>query len=173
MNSPIADPSVARLFVGLWPDAEVRDAVLACAARWTWPSGARRVPWPKLHATLHFLGAVPRERVAGLVQGLAVPFEPFSLQLDQAEVWPNEVAVLRPVQVPHELKSLHLRLRIALMQLDQPTARDKLVPHVTLARRAGGARAPAEPPSIRWAVGGYALIESMPSSAYRVLQDYP
>ena len=79
-----APPAFARLFVGLWPDDVVRDALLAHAEHWSWPAGVRRVQRDKLHMTLHFLGAVPRERVASLVQGLAVSFEPFELTLDLA-----------------------------------------------------------------------------------------
>lgn len=168
-----APPAFARLFLGLWPDDDVRDAVLAHAERWAWPKGARRVQRDKLHLTLHFLGAVPRERVASLVQGLAVSFEPFELTLDLAEAWSNDVAVLRPSVVPAALSDLHHRLRVALHALEQRSARERLVPHVTLARQARGAIPPAQSPHLRWPVGGYVLIESQPPRSYRVLYEYP
>jgi 2'-5' RNA ligase len=107
------------------------------------------------------------------VQGLAVSFEPFELTLDLAEVWSNEVAVLRPSVVPTVLSDLHQRLRMALQTLEQRSARERLVPHVTLARHARGAMAPAQSLHLRWPVGGYVLIESQPPRSYRVLYEYP
>lgn len=164
--------SPARLFVGLWPNETVRDALFACAERWTWPPGARRVPRNKLHLTLFFLGAVPRERVAALEQGLAVPADGFELLLQRAEVWPNEVAVLRPLAVPPGLQLLHERLHGALAELGVAPSRERWLPHLTLARRARWAVPCDARPPIRWAVRGHALIESTPSSAYRVLREY-
>jgi len=174
MSSPPPDPaSFARLFVGLWPNDAVRDAVHAHAECWLWTASSRRVPRSKLHMTLHFLGGVPRERVPELVRGLDVPFVPFALQLDRGEVWSNQVAVLQPRTTPNALTALHGRLQIALGQLQQPTAREALEPHVTLARKAKGARSPPLLEPITWRVDGYALIESLPSAGYRVLFEYP
>ena len=174
MSSLPPDPaSFARLFVGLWPDDAVRDAVCAQAERWRWTPGARRVPRSKLHLTLHFLGGVPRDRIPELVHGLGVPFAPFILQLDRAEVWSNQVAVLQPRKVPTALTALHERLQLALGQLQQPTAREALMPHVTLARKAKGTQPPILARTIDWRVDGYVLIESMPSAGYKVLYSYP
>src|SRR4029450_6447491 len=64
----------ARLFLALWPPSEVLDAALRHAAQWSWPRGARRVRPDKVHMTLHFLGAVPRDHIDALVDALAVPF---------------------------------------------------------------------------------------------------
>ena len=168
---PHASLSFARLFVGLWPDDGVRDAVQAHAERWGWTPPARRVPRAKLHMTLHFLGGVPRERLPELARGLSVRFDPFVLRLDHAEVWRNQVAVLCPRVAPSGLIELHERLQLALGQLEQPSAREALLPHVTLARQAKGSQ-PVRGDSIRWDVGGYALIESTPDSLYHVLVDY-
>lgn len=165
-------PSFARLFIGLWPDEAVRDAVDQQAGRWAWTPPARRVPRAKLHLTLHFLGAVPRERLPALERGLAVRCDPFSLRLDHGEVWRNQVAVLCPRHVPQPLLELHERLRTALGQLELPTAREEpFAPHVTLARQAKGSRPVAVAP-IRWDVRGYALVESTPDSRYQVLFGY-
>jgi 2'-5' RNA ligase len=167
--------SFARLFIGLWPDSATRDALHACERRWVWSPRAVPVLRERLHLTLHFLGAVPRERVAGLVDGLDVGFDPFELTLEQAEVWHGGVAVLRSVDVPPALQALHARLHAALDTLQQPSVREHLLAHVTLARHAQGARPPARFTPIRWCVDGYALIESerRPPASYRVLQAYP
>jgi RNA 2',3'-cyclic 3'-phosphodiesterase len=170
-TGPHASDAFARLFVGLWPGDTVRDAVQAHAERWAWMPSARRVPRAKLHMTLHFLGGVPRERLPELVHGLTVRFQPFVLRLDHAEVWRSQVAVLSPRTVPPGLTELHERLQVALGQLQQPTAREALLPHVTLARQAKGSQ-PAAGDAIRWDVDGYALIESTPDSRYHVLYAY-
>jgi len=173
MSSLPPDPaSFARLFVGLWPDDAVRDAVCAHAERWRWTPGSRRVARSKLHMTLHFLGGVPRERIPELVHGLGVPVAPFILQLDRCEVWPNEVAVLQPRRTPSALQAQHERLKVALGQLQQPSTRDELAPHLTLARKARGSQPPLLPRAIDWRINGYALIESTPQDGYRVLFGY-
>jgi 2'-5' RNA ligase len=171
---PSSPQSCARLFVGLWPSQGVRDAVRRHADRWTWPQGAALVPDAKLHLTLHFLGAVERDRIDGLLQGLALPFEPFALRLVRGELWPGGIAVLRPAGTPAALQSLHARLHGALQRLGQRSVRPRLTPHVTLARRALGAVPPPAPDDIAWAVDGYALIESslQPPAGYRVLRRY-
>lgn len=170
------DPSAratARLFIGLWPDDTVRDALCAQRREWTWPGRQAPVAREKLHMTLHFLGSVPRERLPVLVRGLDVPFEPFELMLDHAELWRGGIAVARPLAVPARLLRLHERLRAALDALQQRTARDELVPHVTLARKARRAVPPTVVEPIRWPVDGFALIESQPPGPYRVVGDYP
>jgi len=165
----------ARLFVGLWPDASVREAIIAQRRAWVWPPGVALTPPERLHLTLQFLGAVARERVAALVQGLDVSFEPFELQLVLSEVWSGGIAVLRPTTTPAPMRSLHVRLGAALRALEQPAARDGLQPHVTLARRAAGAVPPSDMATIRWPVGGYVLIESglPPPRRYRLVAQYP
>jgi 2'-5' RNA ligase len=169
---PFDSESDARLFIGLWPDDAVRDALQRDAERWGWTPSSRRVPRTKLHMTLHFLGSVPRERVADLAHGLAVRFEAFVLRLDHAEVWRNQVAVRVPRSVPDALVELHDRLAHALTRLQVPVAREDLLPHVTLARHAKGSR-PAAGAAISWQVDGYALVESTADSRYQVLRAYP
>ncbi|WP_280155219.1 RNA 2',3'-cyclic phosphodiesterase [Piscinibacter sp. XHJ-5] len=151
---------LARLFVGLWPPQEVRDAILDDIQRWTWPRGAAPVRGDKLHMTLHFLGFVARERVPELVQALHVGFEPFELTLDRGEVWPGGIAVLRPSAAPPALRELHRGLHRALGPLGVRSARHHLKPHITLARRAQGAEPPVQCEAIHWSVRDYVLVES-------------
>ncbi|HUG22466.1 RNA 2',3'-cyclic phosphodiesterase [Piscinibacter sp.] len=162
-----------RLFVGLWPDDAVRDAVCAHQQRWTWPSRAVKVRRDKLHLTLHFLGAVPPDRVAGLAEALYGPFDPFELHLDRADIFRGGIAVLRTRSVPEALTALHQRLHRTLDALQMPSARAGLVPHVTLARKAQEALPPPEPPDIRWHVSGYVLVQSRPPAPYRIVNEYP
>lgn len=123
--SPRPPPSdrSARLFIGLWPDLEMRAALVRHQAVWRWPVGARPTLPERLHLTLHFLGALPRDRIAPLAQALALPFEPFVLTLDRPELWSGANAVLRPATVPPALAALHGRLQRVLDELARPSTR--------------------------------------------------
>jgi RNA 2',3'-cyclic 3'-phosphodiesterase len=150
----------ARLFLALWPSPAVRRGLLVQQARWAWPAGAALTAAHKLHATLHFIGAVPAERVPELTQGLRVRVPRVTLVLDTAELWPNRCAVLCPSQVPAPLAALHGALAQALRALGLPVEARPFRPHVTLARDAAGVVPPARPAALYWPVRGYALVQS-------------
>jgi 2'-5' RNA ligase len=163
-----------RLFLALWPDAAVREQLRAWRDLWTWPRGASPVYTDKLHLTLNFLGNQPSETVPALLDGLAVPISPFRLQLGVAQLWHNGIAVLSPLSAPQELLDLHAALSGALPGVGlQPEAR-AYRPHVTMARRAGGAVPPESGPAIDWAIDHYALVKSKngDGSGYTVLREY-
>jgi len=164
-------PATSRLFLALWPDPAVRHLLEGRRDAWTWPRGASPVHTGKLHVTLHFLGDQPRERLPELLEGFAVPFTPFSLQVGRAAIWHNGVAVLEPSAQPPALLALHAQLSQALVGLGlQPEAR-QYRPHVTMARRAAGAGLPPDGPAIDWQVDRYVLVESS-GGTYTVLRDY-
>lgn len=160
-----APPVVApwRLFLGLWPSAHVAAALQRHAEQWHWPRTARRTPQERLHVTLHFLGNVPVERLPALQQGMRLDWRGSGLVLDRAAVWPGGIAVLEAGTVPPELEDLHARLGEALARLGLPVETRPYRPHVTFARKAQGARPPAEFDAIRWqADPGYVLVRSLP-----------
>ena len=160
-----------RLFLALWPDPALRHLLAGRRDAWTWPKGAAPVHADKLHVTLHFLGSLPSERLPELLDGVAVPFEPFRLDLTHAALWHNGIAVLEPSLTPPGLAALHGRLSDALLALGlQPEAR-RYRPHVTMARRATGATVPADGPPVLWDVRSYALVESK-NGVYTVLREY-
>jgi 2'-5' RNA ligase len=162
----VAPPAAAasiRLFLGLWPTAAQRAAVQAHADAWSWPEPARRTRAERVHLTLHFIGQVAPDRLPELQQALAVPWQGCDLALDRAEVWPGGIAVLEATQLPPALMDLHARLGQALGQLGLPAESRRFRPHVTLARKAGGARPPAEWAPLHWSVAPrYALVQSLP-----------
>lgn len=162
---------MARLFIALWPDSAERAALAAWRDAWTWPRHATPVRTERLHATLHFLGEVPAERIAPLTAALQVPAAPFTLELGQCALWPHGIAVLEPAGVPQELLKLHDSLGQVLRGLALPVDPRPYRPHVTMARRAANAVAPGSGPRIRWPVGHYALVSS--ADGYTVLQRYP
>ncbi|QOY94165.1 RNA 2',3'-cyclic phosphodiesterase [Massilia sp. UMI-21] len=170
MDGP-APSSTTRLFLALWPDHGLRDLLLQWRDACGWPQGASPVPADKLHVTLHFLGSLPSERLPELLDGVDVPFEPFRLELTHATLWHNGIAVLEPERTPPGLAALHARLSEALVALGlQPEAR-RYRPHVTLARRAGGATLPAQGAPVAWDVRGYALLAST-DGVYTILRSY-
>jgi 2'-5' RNA ligase len=162
-----ANPSAAaptlRLFLGLWPTPAQRAALQSHADTWHWPAAARRTNAERLHFTLHFLGNVAIERVAALRTALALPWEGCELVLDQAQVWPGGIAVLEASRVPPALAALHARLRGQLEAQGVPVESRRYRPHLTLARRAAGARPPADWQPLQWTLAPrYALVQSLP-----------
>lgn len=165
------DNRKVRLFLALWPDPAVRDGLRAWRDAWTWPRGATPVHTDKLHLTLHFLGDQPADLLPSLLEGFAVPFTPFTLALGRPELWHNGIATLVPPAPPQALLDLHERLAQALVAPGLTPEARTYRPHVTMARRAGGAAAPEQGPVIEWYVSGYALVESR-GGTYSVLRDY-
>ena len=55
-----------RLFFALWPDEDMRQAMLHAIRKAARASGGRPVPAANLHVTLAFLGAVPERRLGEL-----------------------------------------------------------------------------------------------------------
>lgn len=166
--------SLWRLFIAVWPDAAARDAIAGWRQAWMWPPGAALVPPERLHLTLHFLGDVAPSQLPALSAALRVPFEPFELEFGTVQVWPGGIAVLRPHRTPAALLALHARLAGALAALHRPVESRPYQAHVTLARRAAGARPPPGEPEFRWrADAGFVLVRSLPNGGgYEVLERF-
>ncbi|MDR2208427.1 MAG: RNA 2',3'-cyclic phosphodiesterase [Azoarcus sp.] len=164
----------ARLFIALWPDNAVRRSLAGYRDAWRWQGRPARVRDDKLHITLHFLGNVPRVRLAELRAALAVPCAVFDLVFGRPAFLPRGVAVIEPLAFPDELRALHAALGKVLRELGLPVESRPLRPHVTLARHAQRAGFPVQELGIVWHVDGYALLESrLESGEYRVLERYP
>jgi 2'-5' RNA ligase len=160
-----------RLFLALWPDPFIRARLREWREAWGWPRDAAPVADDKLHLTLHFLGNLPEERLPELLDGLALPFEPFAVEIGRPVLWPRGLAVMEPHGEPPELLALHARLGEALVSLGLQPEQRAYRPHVTMARRAVGARLPVSGPSVFWQASSYALVESR--GGYQVLREYP
>ena len=165
----------ARLFLALWPDAAVRAQLAQWRDGLAWPKSATPVPGEQLHLTLHFIGEVDEQRIDAVAAQLDVACAPFTLTLGSAVLWPHGIAVLEPASTPDALAGLHGALRERLLALGLPVETRGYLPHVTLARRAGGASvAAASGPALTWAVNSYALVRSRPGpgGGYEIVRRY-
>lgn len=160
-----------RLFTALWPSPAVRAGLAARRDAIGWPPGAAPTPDDQLHLTLHFIGAFPLARLPELAGALQVPVRPFALRLGPALAWPHGLVALQPQVVPDRLLELHAQLAAALSRVGVALEPRPYRPHVTLARRAAGARLPEEAPSLVWRASGHALVWSA-GGRYRVLARY-
>ena len=163
-----------RLFLALWPAADVREQLAAHADQWRWPAGCMRYAPADWHATLHFIGDVATEKVDAIAACAAVPVQPFNLALDQPRLWARGLAVLGASEVPVALKMLHERLGQVLRELDFALDTRPYVPHVTLARHAEAAIAPMACAPVHWPVQDFALVVStgLKAPRYQVIRQY-
>ena len=163
-----------RLFIGLLPDGDVRDAIAGHQQRWYWSAGSLRTQPARLHLTLHFLGEIDATREQALRSALAgEDVAPFELVLRTPECWAGGIAVLRPDE--HAvLHDLHARLAARLLQAGVAPMRGSFAPHLTLARGASNAAPPEGSPPIVWTVTDFALVWSRlaPPARYEVLDRY-
>ena len=113
-----------------------------------------------LHATLHFIGGFPRDRLAALRDALdTVAVEPLPLDLAGLAVWPGGIAVAGLAAGPG-LVALRVRVGTALAGLGIALDPRPFQPHVTLARKATRAAPPALLPALGWRADGFALVAS-------------
>lgn len=161
-----------RLFTALWPEPAARAQLAALRDAWCWPPSARMVSDDKLHATLHFIGAFPRAALADLGAGLAaVPLETIRLRAAGFEIFRGGIAVALLDAEP-ALLALHDRVGEVLAGVGVPLEARPYRPHVTLARKAAGGRAPVRWPDLDWRADGFALVLSR-GGRYDVLATLP
>lgn len=166
-----------RLFIGLWPDAPIVDALSAWAVQAHGLCGGRIMRADTLHLTLAFLGNVDAQRVTALCAAVptwqvrtgVLELNRFGRFKGPRIVWagPTEQRVTW-------LDALHDELweRLSAMGLTSPA--EAFRPHVSLLRNAGPgdvSRLVVEQPIV-WTPMRCILVASMPAetgSYYEVL----
>lgn len=151
-----------RLFFALWPDDTVRDALAALALEVAAHCGGRPTARANLHATLAFLGAVPRTRLDEFISmGAQVRAPSFDLQLETVSHWRhNHIVWAGARRTPPALADLASDLTHALVQMSWPIDERPYTPHVTLVRDAHRAPLTREVALPLWRVNEFALVSS-------------
>ncbi len=158
-------PPALRLFFALWPHAALRAQLAAHAALWRFAPPARATRSEQLHLTLLFMDRVAPtglDTLCAIGAAVAARTSRFALTLDAARVWPGGgIAHLAPQQPPPPLLALHRALRDAVSAADLPCDCRAFSAHVTLARRAHPAAAPAAFAPLHWDATRLSLVQSM------------
>jgi 2'-5' RNA ligase len=152
----------ARVFFALWPDAEVRQALMQVGLKMHRQVDGKLTREESVHMTLLFLGDTPVERLGALTELAAtVPFEAFTLHIGKADCWKhNKIAWVASVITPPALTRL-------VDNLERRTAAEgfgfdarPFAPHVTLVRKARCVPLDLKPPRIQWDVREFVLVRS-------------
>lgn len=134
-SNPDSDPhDYQRCFIALVPDTATRDALSAIDV----PTTARRVPYEQLHLTVTFIGILPQEKSAPLIEALTQETVPLSLTpITKIEHWPRAShprLTVATFAMSDEFVALDWRLRSSMIALGLPVDARTFRPHVTLAR---------------------------------------
>jgi 2'-5' RNA ligase len=178
-----ASQPTQRLYFGLWPHAEARQALSEAVAEVLRRSGGRPVPPANLHVTLLFLGAVPSHRIAELAavaRGCAArcaSTTALHLCFDQVAHWaePRVLAALARELAP-AVPALALALRERTCGAGFTPDLKPFRAHVTVARQVAQPQPPLTIRAVTWAFESFALIDSRSSggtAVYSIVESYP
>lgn len=140
MAARVDDPNGSqRIFIGLWPDDDVRarlDGLATLAERAG--AGGRRVAAANLHLTLAFLGELEAPAVRAVRDTtMSLQFPPSTLILDRLGFWSRTGILWCGSREPGvELVRFVTQLRDRLARLGFRPDRRPFAPHVTLFRKA-------------------------------------
>lgn len=152
-----------RVFFALWPDHGQRERlrdVINSVARTVEGRVVDRRDW---HVTLVYIGEVPEEQVADLLERASeIQVEPFRLGFDRLEFWARpRVACLIAPTVPVELQSLIDALRAIAFDFGVMPEDRTYRPHITVAKNARTFTTErlAQRATTEWS--GFELVESI------------
>lgn len=150
-----------RLFFALWPDEGVR-AAAERALEAEPPERGRRVPRENWHITVAFLGDCSAEqRACYEAAASAVDAPAFELSLDRMGYFPRpQVLWCGASEVPDALARLVEGLNAGLAECGYQPDRRPFRPHMTLVRKARGARPRDLAEPIAWSVNELTLVAS-------------
>ncbi len=168
-----------RLFFALWPPAVMSQSLAELAAGYREECRGRLVAAENIHITLAFLGGIPSERVADIMDMAGgIRSEPFCLNLDTIGYWSRpRVLWLGARETPEPLRHLVDSLHAGLEQLHLAADRKaRFVAHLTLLRHARRAPRDRMVDTLSWPVDGFRLVQShtLPTGAqYDCLHQWP
>jgi 2'-5' RNA ligase len=170
-----------RLFLSLWPDEGMRQAMARATEGARRDGGGRPVPPENLHVTLAFLGSVAERRLAQLGEiALATAREPgaapLELAFDHLEYWRAARLLCAATAGPSPpAAALAARLQARLAQSGFSPDLKPFRPHVTVVRKVARPAAVGAMEPVLWRFEALALIESrtLPAGAlYSVVESY-
>ncbi|MCX7628434.1 MAG: RNA 2',3'-cyclic phosphodiesterase [Methylophilaceae bacterium] len=167
-----------RLFLALWPDAEVQQVLYDRAIEQQRGCQGRLMRTETLHLTLLFLGSVPTPCLPKLYTVLSnVHAKSFQLQLDAITAWRhNHIVYAFPTRPPEALLQLAQELRKTLTQAGFHFDHKPFVPHLTLLRQVRHVPPQQSMGPITWSVRQFALVQSVPEGMgvrYVILRSWP
>lgn len=154
------DGEYRRVFLALWPDEAIREALFRLAGRLD--VGGRSVPREHLHLTLAFPGTIEANRVDCLLDRLAgFSFAAIPLQLDQlGHFSAAKVTWLGPANPPQALGELADRVTELCRVCGIETEGRPFRPHITLRRCSRPAAQTVLDPPLHWRAEMLVLVES-------------
>lgn len=175
IHNPSSKP---RLFFALWPDQQVRDAMVVEKNKVLAPGQmVKPMNNNNLHMTLHFIGTTTLQHLECMdEQAAQIKTPAFKLSLDDFGHFKKaRILWLGCSQSPVELFQLHQQLAERLNVCDYDEEDRPYAPHVSLFRKARDFSPSEKPEPIVWAVNSFSLIESVighESVTYRELRRY-
>ncbi len=142
--------SMLRLFVAIYPSTDAAREMLRALSRLDLPPVARcRATRPdQLHMTVQFIGDTEEAALAEVqesVERSAAGLPPFTLTPQSMITLPERGPprlVAAVTDAPPALLELQRRLASRLARSPRPKTGDRFLPHMTLCRFTGGAKAP-------------------------------
>ncbi|MDD5276725.1 MAG: RNA 2',3'-cyclic phosphodiesterase [Methylovulum sp.] len=165
-----------RLFLALWPDDGMREALVRVSQSLQ-ALGCKAVEPENFHVTLVFLGHVNSVSEGFIKQGIAeIAAEPFMLTFDQLSYWPRAKVICLTCQQPaQQVVMLAAALNSVVTRCGLSTDTRPYVPHVTLSKQAQYLPDIVFEPVI-WHARSFCLVESVrvkDSVCYEVVQEWP
>jgi len=165
-----------RLFLALWPEATLQEAMGRFASEIVRAAGGRATAVPKIHLTLAFLGNVEPD-VCRCVEAAVATVEAraFTLKLDRIGSFRTGVVWLGASAPSAPLSELQAVVAERLGRCGIALEVRPFVPHVTLVRKCRERVSRALAP-IEWRVERFRLVASErgpEGSRYRCLSEYP
>ncbi|MCW9023687.1 MAG: RNA 2',3'-cyclic phosphodiesterase [Gammaproteobacteria bacterium] len=176
-----------RLFLALWPDASLQQAIHTEFNRHLRHCDGRNIPTPNIHLTLLFLGNVLADQHQCLETSiselnLSKSISAFDLKLDRPVYRQRQqILWLEPDEIPEPLEQLVKVLRDACTSCGLELESRSFKAHVTLARKIKKRILPEKIQTwgvkpFHWQVNEFALVESKTFASgaeYTVLKRWP
>jgi RNA 2',3'-cyclic 3'-phosphodiesterase len=155
--------STERLFFALWPNTDVRQAILKLSQPITQGIHGKIVPYDNWHITLAFLGEVDKSTKQCMQQAATtIQSHRFSLSLDKLDYRAKtRILWLVANETPDALRDLVTQLNTALQDCDyQPDTRP-FKTHITLMRKAEKIKTLSPITPMTWTVEDFCLVRSI------------